>query len=108
MKLFKLSSHSSFSSYSSFSVKIVMASSGRRVTLATFLSWGKDGVCGKETEVENGTIFVVKIWCMVCKKYKKELLRELKGLAKSSALAFIEGTTNVKASNVCILFTTNY
>ena len=64
-----------------------------RVTLATYLKWGKDNVLGKKIMEEDGTKFVVKIWCKVCAKYKSEILRELKGSAK-----------NVKSSNVNIIF----
>ena len=75
-----------------------------RVTLATYLKWGKDNVLGKKIIEEDGTKFAVKIWCKVCAKYKSEILRELKGSAKTAALAFLDGTENVKSSNVNIIF----
>ena len=75
-------------------------SSKDRVTLATYLKWGKDNVLGKKIIGEDGTKFVVKIWC----KYKSEILRELKGSAKTAALAFLDGTENVKSSNVNMIF----
>ena len=75
-----------------------------RVTLATYLKWGKDNMLGKNVIEEDGTQFVVKIWCKVCAKYKPEILRELKGSAKTAALAFLDGTENVKSSNVNINF----
>ena len=37
-------------------------------------------------------------------KYKSEILRELKGSAKTVELAFIDGTENVESSNVNINF----
>lgn len=77
--------------------------SKNRVTLATFTKWGKDNVLGKEILEEDGTKYVVKIWCKICTKYKTEILRELKGNAKKSALAFLDGTDNVKSSNVSLL-----
>ena len=82
-----------------------MSSKNNRVTLATYLKWGKDNnvLCKKIIE-EDGTKFVVKIWCNVCDKYKLETLRELKGSAKTAALAFLDGTENVKSSNVNINF----
>ena len=79
-------------------------SSKDRVTLATYLKWGKDNVLGKKIIEEDGTKFVVKIWCKVCAKYKSEILRELKGSAKTAALAFLDGTENVKSSNVNMIF----
>ena len=75
-----------------------------RVTLATYLKWRKDNMLGKNVIEEDGTQFVVKIWCKVCAKYKSEILRELKGPAKTAALAFLDGTENVKSSNVNINF----
>ena len=75
-----------------------------RVTLATYLKWRKDNMLGKNVIEEDGTQFVVKIWCKVCTKYKSEILRELKGSAKTAALAFLDGTENVKSSNVNINF----
>ena len=75
-----------------------------RVTLATYLKWRKDNMLGKNVIEEDGTRFVVKIWCKVCAKYKSEILRELKGSAKTAALAFLDGTENVKSSNVNINF----
>ena len=75
-----------------------------RVTLATYLKWRKDNMLGKKVIEEDGTQFVVKIWCKVCAKYKSEILRELQGSAKTAALAFLDGTENVKSSNVNINF----
>ena len=75
-----------------------------RVTLATYLKWRKDNMLGKNVIEEDGTQFVVKIWCKVCAKYKSEILRELKGSAKTAAPAFLDGTENVKSSNVNINF----
>ena len=79
-------------------------SSKDRVTLATYLKWRKDNVLGKKIIEEDGTKFVVKIWCKVCAKYKTEILRELNGSVKTAALAFLDGTENVKSSNVNIIF----
>ena len=62
------------------------------------------GVLSKNVILEDGTKFVVKIWCKVCAKYKSEVLRKLKGSAKTAALAFLDGTENVKSSNVNIIF----
>ena len=55
---------------------------------------------GKKITEEDGTQFVAKIWWKVCAKCKSEILRELKGPAKTAALAFLDGTENVKSSNV--------
>ena len=59
-----------------------------RVTLATYLKWGKDNMLGKKVTEEDGTQFVVKLWYKVCAKYKSETLRESKGSAKTATLAF--------------------
>ena len=63
-------------------------SSKNKVTLATYLNWGMDSVLGKKIIEEDGTKFVVKIWCKVCAKNKSEILRKLEGSAKTAALAF--------------------
>ena len=73
-------------------------SSKNRVTLTTYLKWGKDNVLGKKITDEEGTKFAVKIWCKVC-KCKSEILRELEGSAKTTVLAFSDRTKNVKSSN---------
>ena len=44
------------------------------------------------------------MWCKLCTKYKSETLKELKGSAKTAALAFLDRTKNVKSSNVHINF----
>ena len=82
-------------------------SSKNKVTLTTYLKWGKDNVLGKKLELnieEDGTKFIVKIWCKVSVKHKLEVLRELKRSAETAALAFLDGTENVKSSNVNINF----
>ena len=78
--------------------------SKNRVTVATYLKWGKNNVLGKKIIEEDGTQFVVKIWCKVCAKYKSEILRASKGSAKKAVLAFLDGMENVKSSNVNIIF----
>ena len=52
---------------------------------------------GKNIIEEDGTQFVVKIWCKVCVKYISEILRELKGSAKIAALDFWDGVEDVKS-----------
>ena len=79
-------------------------SSKNRVTLTTYLKWGKDSVLGKKIIEEDETKFVVKVWCKVCAKYKSEILRGFKGSAETAALAFLDGKENVKSSNVNINF----
>ena len=37
-----------------------------------------------------GTKYVVKMSCKLCTKYKSETLKELKGSAKTAALAFLD------------------
>ena len=56
---------------------ILFMATKNRVTLATFLKWGKDSVLGKEIVEEDGIKYLVKIWCKICTKYKIENLREL-------------------------------
>ena len=43
------------------------AQRGNRVKFSTFNSWGKGGVIGKKTEVDdNGTTYVNFVWCLLC------------------------------------------
>ena len=87
-----------------FLMYIYNMSSKNRDTLATYMKWRKDNALGKKIIEEDGTKFFVKIWCNVCAKCKSEILKELKGSAATAALAFLEGTKNVKSSKKNIIF----
>ena len=51
------------------------AQRGNRVKLSTFNSWGKSGVIGKKTEVDDdGTTYVNFVWCLLCTKNEKKIL----------------------------------
>ena len=77
-------------------------SSKNRATVATYLKWRKDNVCNKKIIEKDGT----GMWQIqkYCGKYKSEIHRESRGSAKAAALAFLDGTKNVKSSDVNINF----
>ena len=73
---------------------------GNHVELATFLKYPDCNLLGHRTLEKDGKKFVTFIWCKVCAKYKNQLSLTLKGSAKKSALAFIEGTSSVTKHQV--------
>ena len=73
---------------------------GNRVEYSTFYSWSVNDIIGCEKVEENGKNYVVKVWCKLCAKHKSSLNFQLKGAAKASAIAFIDGTTSVTKSQV--------
>ena len=57
---------------------------------------------GHELTEDNGTQYVTKVWCKICRKYEKaiELHPSFRGLAKTAILAYVHGTSNVAKCNV--------
>ena len=55
-----------------------MAAKGNKVKLATFLSWGKENIIGKKTEVDpiDHTEYVTFVWCLVCCRRAYEIYSE--------------------------------
>ena len=77
--------------------------SGNMVELTTSLTWGKKEVIGHKTlPLPNGKIMVNHIWCKVCAAHKNDIVNHLKGNAKQSAQAFIQGTNVVTKHQVWI------
>lgn len=76
---------------------------GNKVELTTFKSWGKENIIGFKTVKENARCMVNFIWCKVCERYKTEITIRLKGTARKSALAFIQGTNVVAKYQVTII-----
>lgn len=73
---------------------------GKRVEYSTFYSWNQTDLIGFEKLEEKGKNYVIKIWCKLCAKHKSSINMELKGSAKTSALAFIDGTNCVTKHQV--------
>ena len=74
-------------------IVIVMdGNKGNRVEYSTFFSWKQSDIIGYEKIEEKGKSYVVKVWCKLCARHKSKLNQQLKGSAKTSALAFINGT----------------
>ena len=86
---------------------LVMASkqaSGNMVELSTFLTWGKKVIRQKTLSLPNGKIMVNHIWCKVYAAHKNDTVDHLKGNAKQSAQAFIQGTNAITKHQVWIFF----
>lgn len=79
-----------------------MESKGNSVELSTFLNYGLTEVIGHKTVETGGKTLVNFVWCKVCSKFKKEISSSstLKGQAKTSVLAFINGTNTVTKHTV--------
>ena len=60
-----------------------------------FFSWKLTDIIGCKKIDEKGKTYVVKVWCKVCAEHKSSLNVQLKGSAKTSALAFIDSTNSV-------------
>uniref|UniRef100_A0A0K2U1V5 Zinc finger protein 862like [Strongylocentrotus purpuratus] n=1 Tax=Lepeophtheirus salmonis TaxID=72036 RepID=A0A0K2U1V5_LEPSM len=75
---------------------------GYKVELRTFLKWKKDKILGFEIRSCGSRMYVVKIWCKVCKKHISELKSrpEYRGSVRSSIHAFADGTTSVTKHQV--------
>ena len=79
---------------------------GNTVELSTFLRYDNCKLFGYKTLEKEGKTFVNQVWCKLCAKYKDRLTSNtstLKGKAKTSALAFIDGTTSVTKFQVSSL-----
>ena len=73
------------------------------VELLSFLIWETKVVIGHKTlSLPNGKIMVNHIWCKVCAAHKNDIVNQLKGNAKQSAQAFIQGTNVVNKHQVWI------
>ena len=87
---------------------LVMASkqaSGNMVELSTFLTRGKKEVIRHKTlSLSNGKIMVNHIWFKACAAHKNYVVNQLKGNAKQSAQAFIQGTNVVTKHQVWTSF----
>ena len=70
---------------------------GNTVALQTFLSYEIASDIGYKTFEKDGAQHVNFIWCKVCAKYKNEIQNtsKLRGQAKTSVKAFINGTNAV-------------
>ena len=70
-----------------------MEPKGNSIELSTFLKYGLT----KETVEAGGKTLVNYVWCKVCAKFKAqfESSSNVKGSAKTSGLAFINGTNSV-------------
>ena len=75
---------------------------GNSTELSAFLKYGLTDVIGRKTLEKEGKIMVNFIWCKVCAKFKNQITdsSSIKGSAKTSALAFINGSNSVTKHQV--------
>ena len=71
------------------------------VEYSTFFSWRITDIIGCKKTDKKGKSHTVKVWCKVCAERKSSLNVPLKGYAKISALAFIDGANSVTRNQVC-------
>ena len=74
---------------------------GNRVEYSTFFNWKVDHIIGHEKLEEKGKTYVVKVWCKVCARHKGNT--QLRGIAKTSGVAFIDGTKSVTKGQVIFI-----
>ena len=79
-----------------------MEPKGNSIELSTFIKYGLTKVIGHKTVETGGKTLVNYIWCKVCTKFKTQIKSSsnVKGSTKTSALAFINGTSSVTKHQV--------
>ena len=79
-----------------------MEPKGNSIELSTFLKYGLTEVIGHKTLETGGKTLVNYVWCKVFAKFKTriESPSNVKGSAKTSALAFINGKNSVTKHQV--------
>ena len=78
---------------------------GNSLLLSTFLSYKLTDIIGHKTINKDGKVLVNFVWCKLCAKHKNQLQNSsVKGSAKTSALAFIDGTSSVTKHQVRISY----
>ena len=73
---------------------------GNRVEYSTFFSWRLTDIIGCNKIDGKGKTYVVQVWCKVRAEHKSSLKVQLRSSAKTSALAFIDGTNSVTRNQV--------
>ena len=78
----------------------------KTVSLSTFLSYKVEDTIGFKTISKDHKEIVNFMWCKICTKYKDQLKNSslVKGSAKKSLLAFMEGTRNISHHQVNISY----
>ena len=79
-----------------------MEPKGNSIKLSMFLKCGLTEVIGYKTVETGGKTLVNCVCCKVCAKFKTQIesSSNVKGSAKTSALAFINGTNSVTKHQV--------
>ena len=79
-----------------------MEPKGNSIELSTFLKYGLIEVIGHKTVETGGKTLLNYVWCKVSAKFKTQIesSSNVKGSAKTSALAFTNGTNSVTKHQV--------
>lgn len=72
-----------------------------KVLLSTFKNWNFPEI-GFKKEVIDHAVFVSEVYCKVCKRQSKNVLRDdrIRGAARKSLKTYMEGTNFVTKHNV--------
>ncbi|XP_072015242.1 uncharacterized protein [Amphiura filiformis] len=72
------------------------------VQFATFKKWNVIPIIGFDTNIENETLFVTKVWCNMCRKHANRVSADerVRGIARNVIYAYIDGTSNVTKFSV--------
>ena len=86
-----------------------MEPEGNSIKLSMFLKYGLTKVISHKTVETGGKTLINYVWCEVCAKFKTQIesSSNVEGSAKTSALAFINGTNCHKTSGMnlfCYLY----
>ena len=54
-------------------VLLLVQMAGGKVELRTFKNWQKENVIGHELTEDNGTQYVTKVWCKICRNNEKAI-----------------------------------
>lgn len=74
--------------------------SSHKVLLSTFRNWRFDEI-GFKKEVVDGTVFVRKVWCNVCRRHSGKIQRDrrIRGAAKKAAQNYIDYMTMLRRNH---------
>lgn len=77
---------------------------GNFLGLPTFLNYNVSDVIGHKVMEKDGSPMVNFVWCKLCSKFKDKIVcsSTVKGSAKTSAMAFINGTNTVTKHQVIV------
>ena len=70
------------------------------IEYSAFFSWRLTNIIGCKKIDEKGKTYAVKVWCKACVEHKSSSNVQFRGSAKTSMLAFIDGTNSIMRNQV--------